>query len=406
MSLAGLLHDGERSADDIAEILQSVQETYFSESKSEIEVSNIANYISRQEPCSFEPRELPSFSVGTIVFRTEAAMLEYQKKKRKSLFLSPRDLRKQEQESGARDQLIEGLLPVRGVNVAVGDSNIGKSPAVVQAGVCVAAGLPFLGRATKQGKVVLLDFENVGLLSDMIEQTTKAVGADPTVVDSNLAIIDRDQIFDLDEIVKATADAALVIVDSFRFLTNGDEKNGNVVMPILSKLGNEKNCWLLVHHIRKGEAQQKDEAERDTSLVKADSVIQWLERASGHRSIINQATNRWAMDDRGIKTDLLIRVSVKGRAEGAPIHLNRIFEEETPIGYEVATGAGLLTPTQQKFFAEVMGKTVKFADVVKVCAGNKSTASRLLASCKEYKLVRELDGKRYEFARSAEVPGW
>jgi hypothetical protein len=43
MSLAGLLHDGERTAEDIAELLSEVQDTYFTDAKGDIEVSNIAN---------------------------------------------------------------------------------------------------------------------------------------------------------------------------------------------------------------------------------------------------------------------------------------------------------------------------------------------------------------------------
>jgi len=60
MSLAGLLHDGERTAEDIADILEQVQATYFTEGKGGMEVSNIANYAIRGEPCTFEPRELPA----------------------------------------------------------------------------------------------------------------------------------------------------------------------------------------------------------------------------------------------------------------------------------------------------------------------------------------------------------
>ncbi len=77
MSLAGLLHDGERSAEDIAEILRDVQATYFDGSKGDDEIERVAYYATRGEPCSFEPFELPSFSVGTRVFATAAAMEQW-----------------------------------------------------------------------------------------------------------------------------------------------------------------------------------------------------------------------------------------------------------------------------------------------------------------------------------------
>jgi hypothetical protein len=368
MSLAGLLHDGERTAEDIVDVLAEVQSRHFSGTKSDSEIQSAAEYAMHREPCVIEPRELPSYALGTRVFKNEEAMAKWiaenidsidVKSKIKvpaNLLMSPRQLRDRERNSGAVEQLVDGLLPRHGASTVVGDSNIGKSPLVVQLAVCVAAGIPFLERETRQGKAVLLDYENTGILHDMIEQTTKAVGADPAVVEENLFIVDRDQMPPLDMVLEATKDAALVVVDSFRYLTNGDEKNGSAVMPLMKKLGEQKNCWLLVHHIRKGEQQ---ESEKNEPLVKADSVIHWLERASGHRSIINQSTNRWAIDDRGgIRSDLLVRLSVKGRAEPAPLHLNRIFDGEQPIGYAVAKGAHLLTEKQQSMFAKVIGKTL------------------------------------------------
>jgi len=65
MSLAGLLHDGERTAEDIADILEQVQQTYFAEGKGDTKVSNLANYAVHGEPCTFEPRELPPVVHGS-----------------------------------------------------------------------------------------------------------------------------------------------------------------------------------------------------------------------------------------------------------------------------------------------------------------------------------------------------
>jgi len=73
-SLAGLLHDGERTADDIVDILQEVQTHHFSEPKSDAEVLRVAEHAVRLEPCVIEPRELPCYSFGTVVFKTEFAM--------------------------------------------------------------------------------------------------------------------------------------------------------------------------------------------------------------------------------------------------------------------------------------------------------------------------------------------
>jgi hypothetical protein len=59
MSLAGLLHDGERTAEDIADILEQAV-VYLTEMEIVIEVPNIASYAVRRELCTFEPREPPA----------------------------------------------------------------------------------------------------------------------------------------------------------------------------------------------------------------------------------------------------------------------------------------------------------------------------------------------------------
>ena len=117
--------------------------------------------------------------------------------------------------SGAAEELVEGLLPRYGVNVAVGDSNIGKTPLAVQLLVCVATGLPFLGCKTIQGKAHILDYENTGLLSDMIEKISRCVGADPAVVEENLSILDREELqtMSFEELFEETRDHLLVVVD-------------------------------------------------------------------------------------------------------------------------------------------------------------------------------------------------
>jgi hypothetical protein len=324
--------------------------------------------------------------------------------KSKGLLLTPSQLKQREIESGATKQLVEGLLPMHGANVAVGDSNIGKSPLVVQLAVCVAAGKPFLGFETQHGKVVFVDYENTGMLAGMIEQTTRAVGADPRVVEENLTILTRDDVPPLDGLIALTKDAVLVVVDSFRFLTNGHDTDGKVIMPILRKIG-QQNCWLLVHHIRKEGAQKAED--KVEPLVKAESVVRWLECASGHRSIINQTTNRWAIDDHDIRTDLLLRVSAKGRAEGAPMHLSRIFEGEEPIGYERSRGSDFLTERQKEQFKQLLGMTLSFDEMARILGTdqkpNKSSASRLLKACQANELVSTtIDGK-YRFVETAPV---
>jgi predicted ATP-dependent serine protease len=56
--------------------------------------------------------------------------------------------------------LIEGLFSQQALALVVGDSNLGKSPLLLQAAICIAAGIPFLGHETAQGRVLFIDGEN------------------------------------------------------------------------------------------------------------------------------------------------------------------------------------------------------------------------------------------------------
>src|SRR5262249_17012351 len=77
MSLAGLLHDGQRDADEIADILCDVRDEYFVEGTRSVttaEVRAIARYAVKQEPFDFEPYGLPTFCVWPMAFVSEEAM--------------------------------------------------------------------------------------------------------------------------------------------------------------------------------------------------------------------------------------------------------------------------------------------------------------------------------------------
>lgn len=70
------------------------------------------------------------------------------------------ELEQRVRESGSGEFVIEDLLPKASLGLLIGDSGLGKSPLLYQACICVAAGLPFLGHATRQGDVLYCDFEN------------------------------------------------------------------------------------------------------------------------------------------------------------------------------------------------------------------------------------------------------
>ena len=90
---------------------------------------------------------------------------------------SAHTLRVRAQELGASGYVIKGLLPARSIGILLGDSGLGKSPLMYQAGLCVAAGLPFLGCETTKGRVLIADFENgIGDMCEMMERISGYLG--------------------------------------------------------------------------------------------------------------------------------------------------------------------------------------------------------------------------------------
>src|SRR5262245_8496623 len=88
-----------------------------------------------------------------------------------------RALRVRARELGASEYLIKSFLPARSTALLVGDSGLGKSPLVYQIGICVAAGLRFLGKETTKGTVILADFENgIEDMCEMSERISRYVG--------------------------------------------------------------------------------------------------------------------------------------------------------------------------------------------------------------------------------------
>ena len=72
---------------------------------------------------------------------------------------------------------VEQVIATGSTNVLVGDSGLGKTPLMVQLGVAVASGKPFLGRPTKQSRVLFCDYESSAhLFHRMLMSISEHVG--------------------------------------------------------------------------------------------------------------------------------------------------------------------------------------------------------------------------------------
>jgi len=83
VSLGGLLHDGERTEDDIAAILKDVWDEYCdrdfgtSPGEGKDELERIAKHAVKGDPVDLEPWNMASYSFQSWVFKTEEAMNEW-----------------------------------------------------------------------------------------------------------------------------------------------------------------------------------------------------------------------------------------------------------------------------------------------------------------------------------------
>lgn len=76
----------------------------------------------------------------------------------------------------AVDWLIPGLVPAQATTVLVGASGAKKTWLLIHAAICVAAGIPFLGRAAQRGRVLLLLLEDHEINRARIEPIALGLG--------------------------------------------------------------------------------------------------------------------------------------------------------------------------------------------------------------------------------------
>lgn len=130
--------------------------------------------------------------------------------------------------------IIDGLLTQGGFSALGGKSKYGKSSMARYEAVCVAKGLPFLGRETTQGEVILVNLEDP---INHVDNCLKVLGYDPDT-DSRIYILDRlspsvEKNFELlGEALAKMPDVRLVIIDTLPKLIR--VKDLNEYMPVLT----------------------------------------------------------------------------------------------------------------------------------------------------------------------------
>jgi len=282
---------------------------------------------------------------------------------------TPATLGERARELTGTGYLVEGLLPSRSIGLLLGDSGLGKSPLVYQLGICVAAGLPFLGRATRQGRVVIADFENgIADSCEMIERISHFLGLPgPPSEDQFLIWTLNDclprygqvghDLLDMLQDVKP----ALAIIDSLGSSNpEAEEKNSSATRMLqqFRKLGRDHGTTSVpVHHRRK---QSRKAEESAGPLESTMHPRRWFQDARGASALVNGADIRLGVDDPDLsavqKNEVALVVRGYGRIRGeiGPLYLARVPDETgEPVGYRLVTGPELLNEDQRAAFGKL-----------------------------------------------------
>jgi archaellum biogenesis ATPase FlaH len=320
-------------------------------------------------------------------------------------------LRLRAKELGATDYLIKELLPARSIALLVGDSGLGKSPFVYQAGLCVATGLPFLGYETRKGRVLIVDFENgIADMGELADQLSRHLGL-PMPPEDTLHFWtvndcrerfgrERNTVFDMIRDLKP----ALVIVDSLSsFRPEAEEKISlatNMLQEFRDVIRDTGTAVFLVHHRRK----QPRKADEGAGPLESANLRRWFEDCRGSSSLINGSDIRLGVDEPAVgpvvgKDEAAIVMRGFGRLRGdiGPIYVTRDTDEDGQVlGYRKLSGAELLFNPLQQAALEALPSSFRFKVAKQTYKHADQATSNFLQRCIDIGLVRKTARGQYE----------
>jgi predicted ATP-dependent serine protease len=152
--------------------------------------------------------------------------------------------------------VVEDLLTEGGFSLIVGKAKTGKSTLVRQLVRCVCRGEPFLGRKTKQGRVLYLALEEQ---KAMLKTQFQAVGIakkDPLLIHVG-GVLSDSALYDLESALLETK-PALLVVDTLFLLLNVQDGNSygemNRVLTTYRELARRTGTHIIsIHHQNKNQ---------------------------------------------------------------------------------------------------------------------------------------------------------
>ena len=175
-----------------------------------------------------------------------------------------------EQYTHLRPERIEGLLRDTELLNIIAAPKIGKSYLVGGMAICIATGRPWMGRETRQGRVLMVDNElHPELTTDRLRRICRAMEMDDHEVDESIDVLSlRGACCDIHEMERyfATIEKGhygLIVLDAlYRTLPPGASENDNAAMTaIFNKIDHYAemtgSAFAIVHHSSKGDQSDK-----------------------------------------------------------------------------------------------------------------------------------------------------
>lgn len=286
--------------------------------------------------------------------------------------------------------LIDGFLRAKSVNIAAGDSGIGKSPLMCQLALCVASGHDFLGMTVKQGPVLYFDLENS--LEDhktMRDGIAQHLGLESAP--GNFFVVPSTHNLNGAEVRIEAVRPSLVIIDSLRaFAPEVTERNREAAawLNSLRNLARKYDCaFLIVHHLRKP-GENSDGAAMGLEL---STVNTWLTGMEGPRAFVNQTDTRVAIE--GSADGLTIKWNRRLAGDSPCMALLRSYDAEgEPIGYSHPTGAECLSPENRTAF-DSLSNEFRFRDAKATLGKNDKLVNDFLRQCIGLGILKKLPNR-------------
>lgn len=296
--------------------------------------------------------------------------------------------------SKPREFLVDGLLFAGSVNLAVGDSGLGKTALLISLGIAVAEGLPWLGKPTTQGPVLFVDGESpLAEFHGMVKQLSAFAGF--AEAPENFHAFnpywdehggEADALVGLKKLVM-TLQPKLVIVDPMRvFWPQAESKSEDALKMIQyqrelsSKTG---STWVTLHHRRKTNALNKVDLTENPQA--------WFQEAAGSRALVNQTDSRIGIDQSPL-TDIVVGGFTRIVGAIAPVHLTRHYDDDgKAIGYQPLKGFEFLPERFVEAFRK-LGDEFRHRDAVNALGGNsRSSVSEFLSELQSRGLVEKTE---------------